>query len=145
MTLHKRRILKRDQDLTCVLCRFEQETTDHMLIHCDWSWRLWASCFSWWGSEWVMPQTVICLLESWEAGGMTKAYNRYWKTMCYAIIWSIWEERNKRCFQDQRRSVVEVGDLVKTRVAWWAKFRNSKCPYSVSTIKRCIEEVRENS
>ncbi|KAL9672928.1 hypothetical protein QQ045_029181 [Rhodiola kirilowii] len=145
MTLYGRMILRRDQNLKCDLCGIEQETTDHLLIHCEWSWKLWSCSLSWWGGVWVVPESAKCLLESWQVGGVSKAFNRMWKTLCYAILWSIWEERNKRCFKDQTRSVEAVGELVKARVAWWAKFRSLKCPYLVATIKRCIKEVRENS
>ncbi|KAL9667760.1 hypothetical protein QQ045_002125 [Rhodiola kirilowii] len=145
MMLYGRKILKRDQNLKCDLCGIEQETTDHLLIHCQWSWKLWANSLTWWGGVWVMSETTRCLLESWHVGGETRAYNRMWKTLCYAVLWSIWDERNKRCFKEKRRSVGEIGELVKARVAWWSKYKSSKFPYSMGTIKRCIIEVRENS
>ncbi|KAL9676364.1 hypothetical protein QQ045_004578 [Rhodiola kirilowii] len=145
MMLHERKILRRDHDLQCVLCGIELETTDHLLIHCQWSWKLWAYSLTWWGGVWVVPGTSKSLLESWHVGGETRAFNRIWKTLCYAVLWSIWDERNKRCFKEQRRTVEEIGELVKARVAWWSKYKSSKCPYSVETIKRCIKEVRENS
>ncbi|KAL9688405.1 hypothetical protein QQ045_032826 [Rhodiola kirilowii] len=143
LALYRRRVLNRE-DLICALCEEDRESADHLLIHCKWSWKLWSISLKWWGSSWVAPQSVRCLLESWEIGGMSKPAKRIGKILCYATLWSIWEERNRRCFQSQRRSAEEVGELVKARVAWWAKFRNTKCPYSIETIKRCIEEVREN-
>ncbi|CAM8929340.1 unnamed protein product [Rhodiola kirilowii] len=144
IALYKRRVLTREEDLICVLCEEDRESSNHLLIHCKWSWELWSKGLLWWGSSWVVPQNARCLLESWEIGGVSNSSKRLGKILCYATLWSIWEERNRRCFHNQRRSVEEVGDLVKARVAWWAKFRNTKCPYSVETIKRCIEEVREN-
>ncbi|CAM8990583.1 unnamed protein product [Rhodiola kirilowii] len=92
----------------------------------QWSWKLWAYSLTWWGGVWVVPGTSKCLLESWQVGGETRAFNRMWKTLCYAVLWSIWDERNKRCFKEQRRSVEEIGELVKARVAWWSKYRSSK-------------------
>ncbi|KAL9683236.1 hypothetical protein QQ045_015055 [Rhodiola kirilowii] len=144
VTLQRRRILRNSQDLNCVLCEREAETTDHLLNQCRWSWELWCSCLRWWGATWVFPQSVQSLLESWVIEGTTKSYKRIWKILCYAIIWSIWEERNKRCFQDKKRTVEEICELVKVRVAWWTKYRSKRCPYTVSTITRCIEEVRNN-
>ncbi|CAM8979776.1 unnamed protein product [Rhodiola kirilowii] len=144
MTLCRRRVLRREQDLQCVLCGGDQESTDHLLIQCVWSGRLWACCYRWWGERWSSPESVKILLESWEDRGRPRAANRLKKTMCYAILWSIWEERNRRCFQNQKRSVEEVVELVKARVAWWVKYRSTNCPYAISTIRRCITEVREN-
>ncbi|KAL9659444.1 hypothetical protein QQ045_024250 [Rhodiola kirilowii] len=117
MTLHRRKILKGDQNLACPLCGIEKETTDHLLIHCSWSWKVCGCCLNWWGSKWAMPHSVDCLLESWEVGGASNSFKRFWKTLYYAILWPIWEERNKRCFQDQIRLVEDVVDQVKVSVA----------------------------
>ncbi|KAL9672249.1 hypothetical protein QQ045_028499 [Rhodiola kirilowii] len=143
--LGRRRVLRREEDLSCVLCEKEQETADHLLIHCSWSWLLWSMCLQWWGAAWVMPEKVKALLESWIIEGRKKSYKRLWKTLCYAVLWSIWDERNKRCFQKKKRSTMEIFELTKARLAWWAKYRSSNCPYSTMTIKRCIEEVRDNN
>ncbi|KAL9681972.1 hypothetical protein QQ045_013765 [Rhodiola kirilowii] len=145
VNLLKRRVLKEGQDLSCVLCETELETSDHLLIHCSWSRKLWAISLSWWGSYWVFPQTAKSLLESWALEGKSKSHKRFWKILGYATLWSIWDERNRRCFQEKKRSVEELGELVKARLAWWAKYRSAKCPYSVTTIKRCLDEVRDNS
>ncbi|KAL9687859.1 hypothetical protein QQ045_032267 [Rhodiola kirilowii] len=126
----------------CVFCGEEQESSNHLLLHCDWSWKVWAGGLSWWGCCWVVPKTAKSLLESWKVGGSSKSARRLGKVLCYAILWSIWEERNKRCFQNQKRSVDEIEELVKARVAWWAKFRGKKCPYPVDTIKRCRDALR---
>ncbi|KAL9665590.1 hypothetical protein QQ045_021011 [Rhodiola kirilowii] len=97
MTLPRRRVLKRDQDLLCVFYESEQETSDHLF------WKLWSSCLNWWGTRWVTPQTAKCLLESWAKEGTSKSFKRFWKILCYAILMSIWEERYKRCFQKKKK------------------------------------------
>ncbi|KAL9674957.1 hypothetical protein QQ045_003156 [Rhodiola kirilowii] len=142
--LLRRKVFSKDQNLSCVLCGSAQESSDHLLIHCAWSWRVWTDGLRWWGTNWVAPGTAQMLLESWELSGSSKTSKRLWKILCYAILWSIWEERNRRCFQNRKRSEEEVGELVKARVAWWAKYRRMKCPYSLDAIKGNIEDVREN-
>ncbi|KAL9679350.1 hypothetical protein QQ045_017208 [Rhodiola kirilowii] len=135
MALHRRRVLRNRQDLTCVLCDRDEESSDHLLVHCKWSRELWSRCLSWWGVSWVFPHSAKSVLESWVIEGSSKSYKRLWKILCYAIMWSIWEERNKRCFQDKKRPVEEIADLVRNRLAWWAKYRSSKCPYSFHNNK----------
>ncbi|CAM8966313.1 unnamed protein product [Rhodiola kirilowii] len=144
LALLRRRVLRKEEDLMCVLCEKEQESADHLLIHCEWSWKLWTTSIDWWGACWVAPETSKALLESWAIGGNSKSYKRVWRTLGYAIMWSIWEERNIRIFQNKKRKVEESGELVKVRLAWWAKYRSSRCPYPISTISRCITEVRDS-
>ncbi|CAM8878686.1 unnamed protein product [Rhodiola kirilowii] len=142
--LFKKGVLSVNHNLNCDLCDQHVESVDHLLLQCGWSWKLWSWCIHWWGSYWVAPYTMRELLQGWVIPRSTKTYKRFWKTLSYAIIWTIWEERNKRCFSSQRRSIEEAGEMVKTRLAWWIKFRNSGSPHSITTIRRCIEEVRRN-
>ncbi|CAM8986748.1 unnamed protein product [Rhodiola kirilowii] len=103
----------------------------------QWSWKLWAYSLTWWGGVWVVPGTSKCLLESWQVGGETRAFNRMWKTLCYAVLWSIWDERNKRCFKEQRRSVEEIGELVKARPDLIEAYTN----FTSMFIRCCPKEV----
>ncbi|KAL9681628.1 hypothetical protein QQ045_013414 [Rhodiola kirilowii] len=89
LALYSRRVLNREEDLTCVLCEEERESSDHLLIHCRWSWELWTKGLMWWGSTWVAPQNARCLLESWGLGGASKSSKRLGKILCYATLWSI--------------------------------------------------------
>ncbi|KAL9674201.1 hypothetical protein QQ045_030471 [Rhodiola kirilowii] len=143
-SLARKGVLSLSQNLNCDLCNQHAESPDHLFLQCNWSWNLWTWCIRWWGCNWVLPQTMKNLLQGWVIPRTTKTYKRFWKTLSYAIIWTIWEERNKRCFSDQRRRVEDAGEVVKTRLAWWIKFRNSGSPYTLTTIRRCIEEVRKN-
>ncbi|KAL9690771.1 hypothetical protein QQ045_011181 [Rhodiola kirilowii] len=142
--LARKGVLNAGHNLNCEFCGLKLETADHLLLHCNWSCGLWTWCIRWWGSYWVMPHTMKALLQGWVIPNSTKTYKRFWKTLSYAIIWTIWEERNKRCFSNQRRSVEEAGEVVITRLARWIKFKNSGSPYSLTTIRRCIDEVRRN-
>ncbi|KAL9683896.1 hypothetical protein QQ045_021323 [Rhodiola kirilowii] len=144
VNLFKRRVIRREEDLVCVFCRSVQETSDHLMLHCPWSRKLWVMSINWWGASWVMPETARNLLESWALLSTSKSYKRVWRTLGYAIVWSIWEERNNRCFQSKTRRVEDVGELVKIRLAWWEKYRSSKCLYSSSIISRIIEVLRES-
>ncbi|KAL9663373.1 hypothetical protein QQ045_018759 [Rhodiola kirilowii] len=143
-SLYRKGVLSATHNLNCDICNQQVESADHLLLQCSWSWQLWSWCILWWGSYWVVPLTMRELLQVWVIPGTTKTYKRFWKTLSYAIIWTIWEERNKRYFSNQRRSIEEAGEMVKTRLAWWIKYRNSGSPYSLTTIRRCIEEVRRS-
>ncbi|KAL9688069.1 hypothetical protein QQ045_032482 [Rhodiola kirilowii] len=142
--LQRRRVLRNQQDILCLFCEAEIESSDHLLVQCRRSWELWCMCIKWWGVSWVFPHSAKRLLESWIIEDPSKSYRSLCKILCYATLWTIWEERNLRCFQKKKRSIEENCELVKVRLAWWAKYRKSKCPYTITTIGRCIEEVRVN-
>lgn len=93
----------------------------------------------------MFPETAKNLLESWSLEKSSKTYKRYWPTLAYAVVRSIWEERNNRCFRNRSREVEEVGELIKVTVAWWIKYRQSGSPYSTTTISRYTKEVRVHS
>jgi hypothetical protein len=53
----------------CGMCKKEEETIDHLLLHCESAQFLWNAFFSRFGLAWVMPQRVVDLLHCWWSGG----------------------------------------------------------------------------
>ena len=49
----------------CCLCRCEEETVDHLLIHCKYAYTLWSEVLRLFGVQWVMPKNVVFLLFAW--------------------------------------------------------------------------------
>ena len=49
----------------CCLCRCEEETVDHLLLHCKFVHILWSEVFYLFRVQWVMPNTVVSLLPTW--------------------------------------------------------------------------------
>ena len=40
----------------CCLCRCEEETVDHLLIHCKYAYTLWSEVLRFFGVQWVMQK-----------------------------------------------------------------------------------------
>ena len=53
----------------CWLCEANEESVDHLLLHCGAARALWDTFFSRFGLCWVMPSTVKDLYASWWTGG----------------------------------------------------------------------------
>ena len=88
----------------CPMCLREEESVDHLFIHCTWVSGLWYLSFSLLGVNWVQPLTIKNVLMSW-----TRKINRgwllgIWKMIPLAIWWSTWKERNQRIFAGKARS-----------------------------------------
>jgi hypothetical protein len=51
------------------MCKKEEKTVDHLLLHCESAQFLWNAFFSRFGLAWVMPRRVVDLLHCWWSGG----------------------------------------------------------------------------
>jgi hypothetical protein len=49
----------------CGMCKKDEESIDHLLLHCACAQFLWNAFFNRFGLAWVMPQGVANLLRSW--------------------------------------------------------------------------------
>jgi hypothetical protein len=52
----------------CCVCKKSGESIDHLLLHCEVARALWSYVLILFGVEWIMPRTVLELLNSWGGG-----------------------------------------------------------------------------
>ena len=89
----------------CVLCRGEEETVNHLLVHCVWVSSLWQLGLSLMGVCWVQPRKVHDVLVAWKRRMKKGLAFGVWKLIPLAIWWSVWKERNRRIFEGQDLSL----------------------------------------
>ena len=103
----------------CLMCLQEEESVDHLFIHCTWASGLWHLSFSLLGVNWVQPLTIKNVLMSWTRkinGGWLLGI---WKMIPLAIWWSMWKERNQRIFAGKARSYQDFKLYVlRTLYSW---------------------------
>ena len=51
-------IQEEEEEAVCRFCGSNVETIDHVLLHCDYVWRVWAECLRWCGIQWVVHGSV---------------------------------------------------------------------------------------
>jgi hypothetical protein len=51
------------------MCKNDEESIDHLFLHCESAHLLWNAFFSCFGLAWAMPRGVAHLLSSWWSGG----------------------------------------------------------------------------
>ena len=92
----------------CYLCKKEQGSTDHLLIHCDLTRDLWNFVFSLFGVFWVLPFTMKEVLLSWH----DPFVGRSKKKVCYAaplcLFWTVWREWNRRVFENKETIIHKI-------------------------------------
>jgi len=90
----------------CCLCKKSEESINHLLLHCEITRDLWSYILILFGVEWVMPRSVLELLNSWgPAIGCVRA-KEAWRLAPLCLLWCIWRERNARLFEDVETSMV---------------------------------------
>ena len=96
----------------CCLCWCDEETVDHLLLHCKFAHALWSEVFLMFGVQWVMPSTIVSLLFTWRnwLGNYT---SNVWNMVPMCLMWLVWKERNAQTFKDAERPI----DLLKTLLA----------------------------
>ena len=96
----------------CCMCRCNEETMDHLLLHCKFAYALWSEVFFIFGIQCVMPKTVTSLLFGWW-NWPGKHSSNFWNMVPACLMWLIWREHNNCTFED----IVTSIDLLKPIIA----------------------------
>ena len=97
------------EDTVCVLCRQEQETNTHLFFDCQFTKYIWSLCKlklgfgnSQMGS---ISEEAVGLQLKFKAKDTLYSLS---KLLLAAAVWNIWQERNRRIFQNQELNKVLV-------------------------------------
>ena len=83
----------------CLLCMENDETVDHIFLHCLLSLGLWHRLFSLAYMDWVSPRSICeTIVISYKGLGSTNRDKVLWQFVCLALIWVVWWKRNARNF-----------------------------------------------
>jgi len=92
----------------CFLCKEIAETVNHLFLHCPFTAHLWRIILNRKGIAWTMPGKITEALSSWE-GICSHAKDRSrWRIVPACIWWTIWKERNSRCFESLENDVQKI-------------------------------------
>ncbi|KAL0927368.1 hypothetical protein M5K25_001532 [Dendrobium thyrsiflorum] len=111
--LYKRNIII---EQTCPLCFAQQETTDHILFECDYSYSVLINVIPIMGNFLLRPRLSQLLVFLGDCNFSVKGqYHLYLLTVCCAT-YNIWRERNERRFNSNYRSSSSLSMLIKSSV-----------------------------
>ncbi len=120
----------------CCMCKKGWETVDHLLIHCEVAAALWGFIFQRFGIQWVLLAKVMDLLFGW-FNGLGKHSSDIWNLVPHCLMWSLWNERNSRIFEDKEQSLLHlqesfVGQLYDCSRSWGFTTASSLPEFAVS-------------
>lgn len=100
-------LLKRGYQLgsRCHLCEAQEETVNHLFLHCRVTDQLWKIFINLRGIQCLMLGRIKEVLTSWKRDGDHSRQKERWKIVPACIWWTIWKERNQRCFEDNHSSI----------------------------------------
>ena len=68
------------------MCKDEDESDDHLLIHCGVARELWHFLFSFFGILWVLPFSIKDLLEGWHGSFVGRKRRKVWRTAPLCLL-----------------------------------------------------------
>ena len=77
----------------CFLCEEDEETIEHLLIHCSKARMLWDLFLLIVGSSWVFPRSVLHTLLAWQGASVGKKLKKSWMAASLCVFWTLWCER----------------------------------------------------
>ena len=85
----------------CFFYLAEEESTNHILIHCTKTRVLWELLFALFGVTWVLPCSVMETLLGWFGSFVGKKRKKTWKLAPLCLFWMVWKERNRIAFDNK--------------------------------------------
>jgi hypothetical protein len=115
-------LMRRGYVLTglCCMCRRDWEKGDHLLIHCALARDLWCSILNSFGNLWVIPEKVVDLLFGW-FNWFRKHNSEVWNLVPLCLMWTVWQERNRRTFEDAEQSGSKLIELFYGLLFDWSR------------------------
>ena len=55
-----------------------------------------------WRTKWARPGNIKGLLKYWNKNDNASKEERRWKIVLACTSWTVWKERNRRCFEDMQ-------------------------------------------
>lgn len=83
---------------TCVFCNNENETGNHIFLNCQFVLSIWASLKHNLKVS-NLPDNIKDLMTVWRETNVDRKIRMEWDISVAALIWNVWNERNKRIFQ----------------------------------------------
>jgi hypothetical protein len=128
----------------CCMCCCNGESVDHLLLHCPIAGGLWSWIFQTFGVHWVLPGTVTALLFSWW-NGLGRHSSDIWNTVPACLMWTIWEERNHRTFEDVSKLDSHLLEgFILTLFDWsraWGFSTSTSIPDFISSLSLISHDV----
>jgi hypothetical protein len=120
----------------CCMCKRSGESINHLLLHCEVACTLWNVIFTLFDVKWVMNGRVLDLMACWKGQRGNKMVMKVWRMAPLCLMWTIWKERNARCFEDKELTMAELSNRFLKLLFLWVGVLNIP---QVSNMQQFVE------
>ena len=113
------------------MCFRHEESVNHLMLNCKTTRFIWMSVVGWFEFCCALPNSLLELFQAWKAPIGDSRGKVMWRLSFLAVIWTIWKERNLRCFKGIASSESNVVEKLKFFVALWVSINASFRGYSL--------------
>jgi hypothetical protein len=103
----------------CYVCKNCGESIDHLFTHCMIATKLWSIILQLFVVVWVMPRSVIDMLESWRGQKGNRVLMTLWRLVSLCLMWCLWKKQNARSFEDCESDLLNLKKLVIQTLFTW--------------------------
>ncbi|GKU93427.1 hypothetical protein SLEP1_g7022 [Rubroshorea leprosula] len=119
--LARRGVITDGGGIQCSNCSEKEETINHLMFECPLSWKVWTSCYSWWGISTAINVDTTAHFKQHTGLIDSKNINQAWAVIWFAALWSIWLQRNQVIFKSNHDSLEEMLELIKYIAFYWIR------------------------
>jgi hypothetical protein len=118
--LFRRNIIMEIGECRCVFCGESIETVSHLFLYCRVIIQAWDQIFKWLGLPFMLPHNLISLLISIIESPGRKLLRQGLVLVWSAVIWKVWNHRNRKFFDNGDVNGAALVDDVKIASwKWW--------------------------
>jgi len=116
--------------MLCPLCQIEEESNQHIFLHCKYAQQVWSECFKWVGTSTVQHNDLKMHFLNFYLFQATNKQNLVWKGVWVNVIRGIWDQRNVIVFRQGVVVVDEIFQKVQLKSWLWLKHKTHSFNYS---------------
>lgn len=113
----------------CPFC-VNEETINHLFLHCNFTWKIWSECMLRWGIQMPITDTLEEWLECWKGVVKGDFQSKLWTSLFFVVVWSMWYQRNKVVFEKEQIDWNYLHYLINLRLGFWLKGWDNSCPFN---------------